>query len=95
MGENLLKSWSEGEELNAEKLIESDVSIKEIRNKVESLNKGAKIDLAYRLTIYTTNRQNSNDIRGSKLDTVITRSIKLIRLYEGLKEERGYTGVKG
>ncbi len=95
MGGNLLKSWSSGEELEAEQLIESDLSMSEIRNKIDSFNKGAKIDLAYRLAISTTNRQNSNDMTSSKLDTVITRNIKLIRLYEQAKEDRGYTKVKG
>ena len=91
---NLLKSWSSGEELEAGKLVESDLSMSEIRNKIDSLNKGAKIDLAYRLAIHTTNRQNSNDMSSSKLDTVITRTVKLIRLYERAKENR-YTEVEG
>ena len=95
MGGNLLKSWSSGEELDAEKLVESELSMSEIRNKVDSLNKGAKIDLAYRLAIHTTNRQNTNDMSSAKLDTVITRTVKLIRLYERAKEDRGYTKVNG
>jgi hypothetical protein len=95
MEDNLLKSWSPGQELDAEKLIESDLPMSEIRNKIDSLNKGAKIDLAYRLAISTTNRQNSNDMSSSKLDTVITRTVKLIRLYERAKENRGYTQVEG
>lgn len=91
----MLKSWSSGEELDAEKLVESELSMSEIRNKVDSLNKGAKIDLAYRLAIHTTNRQNTNDMSSAKLDTVITRTVKLIRLYERAKEDRGYTKVNG
>ena len=95
MGNNLLKSWGSGSQIDAEKLVESDLSMKEVRNKVENLNKGAKIDLAYRLAISTINRQNSNGMSSSKLDTIITRTVKLIRLYERAKENRGYTEVEG
>jgi hypothetical protein len=95
MGNNLLKSWGSGSEIDAEKLIESDLSMKQIRNKIDNLNKGAKIDLAYRIAIQTTNKKPTDESSSSKLDTVITRTIKLIRLYEKAKEDRGYTQVQG
>ena len=95
MGNNLLKSWGSGSQIDAEKLVESDLSMKEVRNKVENLNKGAKIDLAYRIALQTTNRQSTDESSNSKLDTIITRTVKLIRLYERAKQDRGYTKVEG
>ena len=95
MGGNLLKSWSSGQELDVEKLVESELSMDEIRHKIDGLNKGAKIDLAYRIALHSINKQPSNGNSSSKLNTVITRNIKLIRLYEQAKEDRGYTKVKG
>ena len=91
----MLRSWSSGSDLDAEELIKSDLSIAEIRSKIDSVDKGTKIDLAYRLALYTTNRDASNDNQSSKLDTIITRTVKLIRLYEQQKQDRGYTKVKG
>lgn len=92
---NILRSWSSGSDLDAEELIESDLSLDEIRNKIDGVDKGTKIDLAYRLALHTTNRRPSNDGSSSKLDTVITRTVKLIRLYEQEKQDRGYTKAEG
>lgn len=89
---NLLKSWSSGEELEAEKLIKSDLSLDEIRRKIENKSRREKINVAYRLGLYSANIQPKNSSQDTKIDTVITRLVKLNRTVKSL---RNYTEVEG
>jgi hypothetical protein len=91
MGGNLLKTWSSGE-LDAEKLIKSDLSLDEIRRKVESRSRREKINVAYRLGLYSANIEPKNSSQDTKLDTVITRLVKLNRTVKNL---RNYTEMEG
>jgi len=94
-GNNILQDWQEDKGLEPEKLVESDLKLSKIRNKISHRSRGEKIDLAYRLAAYTSNREPSNLDSSEKLNTIITRQVKLIRLYEQAKQDRGYTEVEG
>jgi hypothetical protein len=91
MGGNLLEDWS-GEQLEASTLIKSDLSLDEIRRKVESKNRREKINVAYRLGLYSANIEPKNSSQDTKLDTVITRLVKLNRTVKSLRD---YTEVEG
>ena len=91
---NLLDNWKTSDNLDAEKLVNSDLDLGQIRRKIESKTKREKIDLAYRLATSTINTQTGKINSSSKLNTIITRLVKLIRLYERAKQKRGYTEVK-
>ena len=93
MAGNILDDWAEQEtEIEASEIVESDLSLSQIRHKVESKNRRAKISIAYRLAAYSAAKEPDNQNTDSQLDTVITRLVKLNRL---VKKQRNYTEVQG
>ena len=92
MAGNILNDWAEKDmEVEASEIIESDLSLSKVRQKVEGKNRRAKISIAYRLAAYSAAKEPENQNTDTQLDTVITRLVKLNRL---VKKQRRYKEVE-
>lgn len=82
---NVISEWRDEGELNPEKVISSDIQLKDLRSKMSGWSDERKITYAHRLATQS-HCKGEGTATSDKLLTVISRLIKLQRSVENYRE---------
>lgn len=90
---HLISEWREGEEkIEPEEVLEDEIGLNEIRDSVQQMSEAEKKNFLYRLLAKTHGR--GRERTQDELSSAICSTIRILRHYEKLKEQRSKFGIE-